>query len=200
MLRDAPRAGPTPDPPRCAIALLGLPEPTPWSVRARSRMARKPPTLLLAPYSPPRSSRIVGGFLKPRSAGSLPPTARISPFGRISISLASSDSSRCSSCRLLPSQVRPSPAKSGYKRSTRCGSRIEGTRPVRSGLPPPPGSPANLDREETRAGFLPSFRGFAGVGCNTRRPGGAERAVFIVAPGLVSRFPGGGGRLRRPRR
>ena len=83
---------------------------------------------------------------------------------RISISLSSSDSSRCSSCRLPPSQVRPSPAKSGYKRSTRCGSRIEGTRPVRFGLRPPPSSLANLYREETRAGFPYSFRGFAGVG------------------------------------
>ena len=81
---------------------------------------------------------------------------------RISISLSSSDSSRCSSCRLPPSQVRPSPAKSGYKRSTRCGSRIEGTRPVRFGLRPPPSSPANFDREETRASFAgppPLWRG-----------------------------------------
>ena len=49
-------------------------------------------------------------------------------------------------------------------RPMRGTSRIEGTRPVRSGLPPPPSSPANLDREETRAGFPYSFRGFAGVG------------------------------------
>ena len=49
-------------------------------------------------------------------------------------------------------------------RPTRGNSRIEGTRPVRSGLPPPPTSPANLDREETRAGFPYSFRGFAEVG------------------------------------
>ena len=46
----------------------------------------------------------------------------------------------------------------------RGNSRIEGTRPVRSGLRPPPSSPANLVREETRAGFPYSFRGFAGVG------------------------------------
>ena len=34
-------------------------------------------------------------------------------------------------------------------------------RPVRSGLPPPPSRPANLYREETRAGFPYDFRGFA---------------------------------------
>ena len=49
-------------------------------------------------------------------------------------------------------------------RPTRGNSRSEGTRPVRSGLPPPPSSLPNLDREETRAGFPYSFRGFAGVG------------------------------------
>ena len=49
-------------------------------------------------------------------------------------------------------------------RPTRGNSRIEGTRPVRSGLPPPPSSLANLYREETRAGFPYGFRGFAGVG------------------------------------
>ena len=79
-------------------------------------------------------------------------------------------------------------------RPTRGNSRIEGTRPVRSGLPPPPSSPANLDREETRAGFLPSFRGFAGVGCNTRRPGGAERAALSLP---VSSLDFRGERLRR---
>ena len=49
-------------------------------------------------------------------------------------------------------------------RPTRGNSRIEGTRPVRSGLPPPPSSLANLYKEETRAGFPYGFRGFAGVG------------------------------------
>ena len=49
-------------------------------------------------------------------------------------------------------------------RPTRGNSRIEGTRPVRSGLPPPPSRLPNLDREETRAGFPYSFRAFAGVG------------------------------------
>ena len=82
-------------------------------------------------------------------------------------------------------------------RPTRGNSRIEGTRPVRSGLRPPPSSRANLDREETRAGFLPSFRGFAGVGCNARRSGGAERAAFS---GPVSSLDFRGERLRRPRR
>ena len=61
--------------------------------------------------------------------------------------------------------------------SMRGTSYIEGPRPVRSGLRPPPSRLPNLDREETRPGFLPSFRGFAGVRCNTRRPGGAERAA-----------------------
>ena len=82
-------------------------------------------------------------------------------------------------------------------RPTRGNSRSEGTRPVRSGLPPPPSSPANLDREETRAGFPSSFRGFAGVGCNTRRPGGAERAALSLP---VSSLDFRGERLRRPRR
>ena len=44
-----------------------------------------------------------------------------------------------------------------------------GQRPVRSGLRPPPSRPANLYRDETRASFPYSFRGFAEVGCNTRR-------------------------------
>ena len=82
-------------------------------------------------------------------------------------------------------------------RPMRGNSRIEGTRPVRSGLRPPPSSPANLGREETRAGFLPSFRGFAGVGCNTRRPGGAERVALSIP---VSSLDFRGERLRRPRR
>ena len=38
-------------------------------------------------------------------------------------------------------------------RPTRGNSRIEGTRPVRSGLPPPPSRLPNLDREETRRVF-----------------------------------------------
>ena len=75
-------------------------------------------------------------------------------------------------------------------RPMRGNSRIEGTRPVRSGLPPPPSSPANLDKARTRAGFPYSFRGFAEVGCNTRRAGSAERGALSV-PGLGSRFPGG---------
>ena len=79
----------------------------------------------------------------------------------------------------------------------RGNSRIEGTRPVRSRLPSPPSSRTNLDRDETRAGFLPSFRGFAGVGCNTRRPGGAERAALSLP---VSSLDFRGERLRRPRR
>ena len=72
------------------------------------------------------------------------------------------------------------PAKSGPTRPTRGNSRIEGARPVRSGLPPPPSRPANLYREETRAGFAYSFRGFAEVGCNTRRAGRAQRARLSV--------------------
>ena len=44
------------------------------------------------------------------------------------------------------------------------------------------------------AGFLPSFRGFAGVGCNTRRPGGAERAALSLP---VSSLDFRGERLRR---
>ena len=47
---------------------------------------------------------------------------------------------------------------------TRGNSRIEGTRPVRSGLPPPPSRLPNLDREETRAGIRTVSGGFAGVG------------------------------------
>ena len=75
----------------------------------------------------------------------------------------------------------PGPAKSGYKRSTRCGgSRIEGTRPVRSRLPPPPSSPANLDREETRAGFPYSFRRFCRSRRTARRAGRAHRATLSV--------------------
>ena len=49
-------------------------------------------------------------------------------------------------------------------RPMRGNSRIEGTRPVRSGLPPPPSRLPNLDREETRAGFPYSFRAFAEYG------------------------------------
>ena len=77
---------------------------------------------------------------------------------------------------------------------TRGNSRIEGTRPVRSGLPPPPSSPANLDKARTRAGFPYSFRGFTEVGCNTRRAGSAERAALSVP---VSDLDFRGERLRR---
>ena len=79
-------------------------------------------------------------------------------------------------------------------RPMRGNSRIEGTRPVRSGLPPPPSSRANLYREETRAGFPYSFRGFAEVGCNTRRAGSAERVALSVP---VSDLDFRGERLRR---
>ena len=44
------------------------------------------------------------------------------------------------------------------------------------------------------AGFLPSFRGFAGVGRTTRRPGGAERAALSLP---VSSLDFRGERLRR---
>ena len=44
----------------------------------------------------------------------------------------------------------------------------------------PPSSPANLDKARTRAGFPYSFRGFAEVGCNTRRAGSAERGALSV--------------------
>ena len=61
-------------------------------------------------------------------------------------------------------------------RPTRGNSRIEGTRPVRSGLPPPPSRLPNLDREETRVGFPSLVSGaFAGVGRTTRRPGRARK-------------------------
>ena len=66
---------------------------------------------------------------------------------------------------LIPARLTKSREFSG--RPMRGNSRIEGTRPVRSGLPPPPSSPADLDREETRVGFPRSFRGFTGV-CATR--------------------------------
>ena len=71
----------------------------------------------------------------------------------------------------LELQVRLSPAKSSFPRG-------DSPRPVRSGLRPPPSSLANLYRDETRAGFPYSFRGFAEVGCNTRRAGSAERAAL----------------------
>ena len=93
-----------------------------------------------------------------------------------------------------PIKSRPGPAKSGSTRPTRGNSRIEGTRPVRSGLRPPPSSLANLYRDETRAGFPYSFRGFAEVGCNTRRAGSAERAALSVP---VSDLDFRGERLRR---
>ena len=78
-------------------------------------------------------------------------------------------------------------------RPTRGNSRIEGTRPVRSGLPPPPSRLPNLDREETGAGFPYSFRGFAGVGAprDARETRGTCAWRHIFGPGLVSRFPGG---------
>ena len=73
-------------------------------------------------------------------------------------------------------------------RPMRGNSRTEGTRPVRSGLPPPPSSPANLYRDETRAGFPYSFRGFcrSRVQHETRGKCGTGRTI---GPG--SRFPGG---------
>ena len=79
-------------------------------------------------------------------------------------------------------------------RPTRGNSRIEGTRPVRSGLPPPPSSPANLDREETRAGFPYSFRGFCRSRRTARRAGRAHRATLSVP---VSSLDFRGERLRR---
>ena len=78
--------------------------------------------------------------------------------------------------------------------SMRGTSYIEGPRPVRSGLRPPPSSLANLYRDETRAGFPYSFRGFAEVGCNTRRAGRAQRGT-LSAP--VSSLDFRGERLRR---
>ena len=79
-------------------------------------------------------------------------------------------------------------------RPTRGNSYIEGTRPVRSGLPPPPSSPANLDREETRAGFPYGFRGFCRSRCTARRAGRAQRGT-LSAP--VSSLDFRGERLRR---
>ena len=79
-------------------------------------------------------------------------------------------------------------------RPTRGNSRIEGTRPVRSGLPPPPSRLPNLDREETRAGFLPSFRGFCRSRRTARRAGRAHRATLSVP---VSSLDFRGERLRR---
>ena len=72
-------------------------------------------------------------------------------------------------------------------RPTRGNSRIEGTRPVRSGLPPPPSSPADLDREETRTGFPYGFRGF----CQSRVQHETRATRRIVGPDLGSRFPRG---------
>ena len=79
-------------------------------------------------------------------------------------------------------------------RPTRGNSRIEGTRPVRFRLRPPPSRLANLDWEETRASFPRSFRGLAEVGCNTRRAGSAERVALSVP---VSSLDFRGERLRR---
>ena len=56
--------------------------------------------------------------------------------------------------------------------------------------------PISTGRRRGR-GFPYSFRGFAGVGCNARRSGGAERAAFS---GPVSSPDFRGERLRRPRR
>ena len=66
------------------------------------------------------------------------------------------------------------------ERPMRDNSRSEGTRPVRSGLPPPPSSLANLYRDETRAGFPYSFRGFCRSRCNTRRARQAKRPALSV--------------------
>ena len=86
----------------------------------------------------------------------------------------------------------PTPRVSG--RPTRGNSRIEGTRPVRSGLPPPPSRLPNLDREETRAGFPYSFRGFCRSRRTARRAGRAHRATLSVP---VSSLDFRGERLRR---
>ena len=83
----------------------------------------------------------------------------------------------------------PGPAKSGYKRSTRCGSRIEGRRPVRSGLPHrqavwPTSTGTRRGRVfRTVSGVLPES-----VQHETRTTGETPR---IIGPGLGSRFPGG---------
>ena len=74
---------------------------------------------------------------------------------------------------------------------TRGNSRIEG-RPVR--FPRPPSSPANLDREETRAGFPYRFPGFCRSRRTARRAGRAHRATLSVP---VSSLDFRGERLRR---
>ena len=79
-------------------------------------------------------------------------------------------------------------------RPTRGNSRIEGTRPVRTSLRPPPSRLANLDREETRAGFPYSFRGFCRSRRTARRAGRAHRATLAVP---VSSLDFRGERLRR---
>ena len=76
-------------------------------------------------------------------------------------------------------------------RPTRGNSRSEGTRPVRSGLPPPPSRLPNLDREETRAGFPYSFRGF----CRSRRTARRAHRATLSVP--VSSLDFRGERLRR---
>ena len=136
--------------------------------------------------------------------GRVPTPVRAAPIARAYGQAAPPAQSQARVPRGLPTprnshlfQPRLTNSREFSGRPTRGNSRIEGTRPVRSGLPPPPSRLPNLDREETRAGFLPSFRGFARVGCNTRRPGGAERAAFS---GPVSSLDFRGERLRGPRR
>ncbi len=135
------------------------------------------------------------------------------PLRRTPIELESDSGSRPGPCAAPPakSQARvprglPTPTNSHLVqprltksrefsgRPTRGNGRIEGTRPVRSGLPPPPSSPANLDRKETRAGFPYRFRGFRRVRRNARRAERAEPASLSIP---VSSLDFRGERLRR---
>ena len=128
----------------------------------------------------------VGWRLLDVVVGQTPPLGNIRPAGLTTF--------RSDSVSRPGPYAAPPGAKSSEGRPTRGNSRIEGTRPVRSSLRPPPSRPANLYRDETRAGFPYSFRGFAEVGCNTRRAGSAERAAFPVP---VSDLDFRGERLRR---
>ena len=89
----------------------------------------------------------------------------------------SSMEANTSRCGIAPPRVHPDDEV--VHPDTRGNSRIEGTRPVRSGLRPPP-SLANLDRDETRAGFSYSFRGFCRSRRTARRAGRAHRATLSV--------------------
>ena len=166
----------------------------PWSVRARSRMARKPPHSSPRPYSPPRSSRIVGGFLKPRSAGSLPPQ-RGSPRSAGSRSRCPprtpADVPAAGSSHPRSGQVRPSPVIKGQHGAE--PHRGDETGSLRT---PPTAKQSGQSRQGRRRGrvFRPVSGGFAEVGCNTRRAGSAERAAFPVP---VSDLDFRGERLRR---